>query len=104
LKITILILIISLLLGCDSEKTQCKNPIEIYNLDEGLGYIISVNDDVDTNLLATEYIERFGNDISIYRTRDAFFTAGLSTSALNIIRCDSRIRAIEYEGLLYPVI
>jgi len=107
MKLFILVSMLLLLYGCgddsshkDEEDKVCEAPIDVSGENSDLGYIIFVNDDVEVNAYATELIEEYGDKINVYTTGSSFFAAELSSDVLNIIRCDSSIKSISYEGVL----
>lgn len=88
--------------GCfhDEDKNGlCSNPVEVTGT-PSTGYIVLVKEGSDPGLIATEYIETYGNEINVYTTSSGFFAAEMSADVLSVVQCDSRIEFIEYDGVV----
>ena len=97
-----IILIFVGIAGCnhdDDTNSSCSNPVEVTGT-PSIGYIIVVKESNDPSLVATEYIETYGDKINVYTTGTTFFAAEMSGDVLSVIQCDSRIESIEYDGVV----
>jgi len=97
-----IILILVGIAGCnhnDDANGLCSNPVEVTGT-PSIGYIIMVKESNDPSLIATEYIEAYGDNINVYTTSTNFFAAEMSGDVLAVVQCDSRIESIEYDGVV----
>ncbi len=97
-----IIVILIVAAGCnhnDNENGLCSNPIEVTGT-PSTGYIIMVKEVNDPILIATEYIETYGDNINVYTTSTTIFAAEMSDEVLSVVQCDSRIESIEYDGVV----
>jgi len=76
----------------------CEQPLDVVGRDDGIGYVIGTIDGVNASLYAAELIEMYQDKVNILSASYTFFAAELSEQALRMVRCDARIRYIEYDG------
>ena len=83
----------------DDSSGSCTNPIEITGT-PFTSYIVRAKPGNDPNLIATEYIEAYGDKINVYTTSTTIFAAEMSSDVLGVIQCDSRVESISYDGVV----
>lgn len=80
------------------DDAECGSPLPVLGTPSALGYIVGTAEDVDPDLLATEYIETYGDDIQVFTTASTFFAAQMKQPVLDALRCDSRVALIRYRS------
>jgi len=87
---------------CDDDDAVCSSPIPVLGTPAGLGYVVRTVEGEDPAVLATEYIEAYGDDIDVFSTTETYFAADMTRQVLDALRCDDRVSRIEYrsQGLI----
>jgi hypothetical protein len=87
---------------CDDDDAPCQSPVPVEGTSSGLGYVVGTVKDVDPAVLATEYIEAYGDDIDVFSTTATYFMADMNRQVLNALRCDDRVSRIEHRSQTTP--
>ena len=101
MKVRIMFALVSVLAlsSCGGgDDAECGSPLPVLGTPSALGYIVGTAEDVDPDILATEYIETYGDDIHVFNTASTFFAAEMTQRVLDALRCDNRVARIEYRS------
>lgn len=99
MKVRIMFALVSVLAlsSCGGgDDAECGSPLPVLGTPSALGYIVGTAEDVDPDMLATEYIETYGDDIHVFNTASTVFVAEMTQRVLDALRCDNRVASIEY--------
>ena len=101
MKVRIMFALVSVLAlsSCGGgDDAECGSPLPVLGTPSALGYIVGTAEDVDPDMLATEYIETYGDDIHVFNTASTVFVAEMTQRVLDALRCDNRVASIEHRS------